>query len=216
MGSTVLLLNPPKWIICRAKADNFLELVDNKANFLELVDNFLELVDNKEGEGNFLELVDNKEGEEEDADNNAGASGLLSIIRLGGRLILNTFRVGGTNSLKACLDSWTLAGVEVFDGGVDVRHDPTDLLVLQRVHLLLRVAVIFPQLVAAGLNCISKVVTGLPSPEVFLSVPLAFFLHCINIRLVSILGALVEVPLDLVAFSVSGREGDQGQQGQQE
>jgi len=191
--------------------DNFLELVDNKENFLELVDNFLELV-NKEGEDNFLELVDNKEGEEEDADNNAGGSGLLSIIRLGGRLILNTFRVGGTNSLEAGLDSWTLAGVEVFDGGVDVLHDPADLFVLQLVHLLFRVAVIFPQLVAAGLNCISKVVTGLPSPEVFLSVPLAFFLHCINIRLVSILGALVEVPLDLVA--VSGSEGDQGQQGQ--
>jgi len=46
-------------------------LVDNKANFLELVDNFLESVDNKEGKGNFLELVNNKEGEEEDADNNA-------------------------------------------------------------------------------------------------------------------------------------------------
>jgi len=190
--------------------------VDNKANFLELVDNFLESVDNKEGKGNFLELVNNKEGEEEDADNKAGGSGLLSIIRLGGRLILNTFRVGGTNSLKAGLDSWTLAGVEVFDGGVDVLHDPADLFVLQLVHLLLRVAVIFPQLVAAGLNCISKVVTGLPSPEVFLSVPLAFFLHCINICLVSVLGALVEVPLDLVAFSVSGREGDQGQQGQED
>ena len=70
-------------------------------NFLESVDNFLELVNNKELVGNFLELVDNKEGEEEDADNNAGGSGLVSIIRLGGRLIFNTFRVGGTNSLKA-------------------------------------------------------------------------------------------------------------------
>ena len=60
-----------------------------------MVDNFFELVDN------FLELVDNKEGEEEDADNNARGSGLLSIIRLGGRLILNTFRVGGTNSVEA-------------------------------------------------------------------------------------------------------------------
>jgi len=164
---------------------------------------FLELVDNKK---NFLELVDNKEGEEEDANNNAGGSRLISILRLGGRLILNTFRVGGTNSLEAGLDSWTLAGVEVFDGGVDVRHDPADLFVFQLVHLLLRVAVIFPQLVAAGLNCISKVVTGLPSPEVFLSVTLFFFLHCITICLVSVLGALVEVPLDLVA--VSGREGD--------
>jgi len=46
-------------------------------------------------------LVDNKEGEEEDADNNAGGSRLISILRLGGRLILNTFRVGGTNSLEA-------------------------------------------------------------------------------------------------------------------
>jgi len=191
--------------------DNFLELVDN---FLESVDNFLELVNNKELVGNFLELVDNKEGEEEDANNKAGGSGLVSIIRLGGRLILNTFRVGGTNSLEAGLDSWTLAGVEVFDGGVDVLHDPADLLVLQLVHLLFRVAVIFPQLVAAGLNCISKVVTGLPSPVVFLSVPLFFFLHCINICPVSILGALVEVPLDLVALS--GREGDQGQQGQED
>jgi len=178
------------------------------------VDNFLELVDNKEGEDNFLELVNNKEGEEEDADNNAGGSRLISILRLGGRLILNTFRVGGTNSLEAGLDSWTLAGVEVFDGGVDVRHDPADLFVFQLVHLLLCVAVIFPQLVAAGLNCISKVVTGLPSPEVFLSVPLFFFLHCIRICLVSVLGALVEVPLDLVA--VSGRESDQGQQGQED
>ena len=137
-----------------------------------------------EGEDNFLELVDNKEGEEEDADNNTWGSGLLSIIRLGGRLILNTFRVSGTNSLKAgpvghknticpplwgnferslitwpwlleagpvgqknticpptsvpdlwLLDSWTLAGVEVFDGGVDVLHDPADLFVLQLVHL---------------------------------------------------------------------------------
>ena len=73
-------------------------MVDNNANFFELVDNFLELVDSKE---NFLELVNNKEGEEEDADNNAGGSGLISIIRLGGRLILNTFRVSGTNSLEA-------------------------------------------------------------------------------------------------------------------
>merc|ERR1719209_2122388 len=185
MGSTVLLLNPPKWIICRAKADNFLELVDNKANFLELVDNFLESVDNKERKGNFLELVNNKEGEEEDADNSAGGSGIIPILRLGGRLILNTFRVGGTNSIEAGLDSWTLAGVEVFDGGVDVCHDPADLFVLQLVHLLLRVAVILPQLVAAGLNCISKVVTGLPSPVVFLSVPLFFVLHCINICPVS-------------------------------
>merc|ERR1719204_2907487 len=109
---------------------------------------------------------------------------------------LFTFRVSGTNSLKAGFDSWTLAGVEVFDGGVDVLNDPADLLVLQLVHLLFRVAVIFPQLVAAGLNCISKVVTGLPSPVVFLSVPLFFFLHCINICPMSILGALVEVPLD--------------------
>jgi len=195
---------------CFALASSKVENLYSKA------DNFLELVNNNESEENFLELVNNKEGEEEDADNKAGGSGLLSIIRLGGRLILNTFRVGGTNSLKAGLDSWTLAGVEVFDGGVDVLHDPADLFVLQLVHLLLRVAVIFPQLVAAGLNCISKVVTGLPSPEVFLSVPLAFFLHCINICLVSVLGALVEVPLDLVAFSVSGREGDQGQQGQED
>jgi len=190
-----------------SKAGNFLELMDNKVNFLELVDNFLELVDNfLELVDNFLELVNNKEGEEEDANNDAGGSRLISILRLGGRLILNTFRVGGTNSLEAGLDSWTLAGVEVFDGGVDVRHDPADLFVFQLVHLLLRVAVIFPQLVAAGLNCISKVVTGLPSPEVFLSVTLFFFLHCITICLVSVLGALVEVPLDLVA--VSGREGD--------
>jgi len=189
--------------------------MDNKKNFLELVDNLLELVDNfLELVDNFLELVDNKEGEEEDANNNAGGSRLISILRLGGRLILNTFRVGGTNSLEAGLDSWTLAGVEVFDGGVDVRHDPADLFVFQLVHLLLCVAVIFPQLVAAGLNCISKVVTGLPSPEVFLSVPLFFFLHCIRICLVSVLGALVEVPLDLVA--VSGRESDQGQQGQED
>ena len=36
------------------------------------------------------------------------------------------------------LDSWTLAGVEVFDGGVDVRHDPADLFVLQLVHLRIR------------------------------------------------------------------------------
>ena len=56
------------------------------------------MVDNKK---NFLELVDNKEGEEEDANNNAGGSRLISILGLGGRLILNTFRVGGTNSLEA-------------------------------------------------------------------------------------------------------------------
>ena len=71
-----------------SKAGNFLELMDNKKKFLELVDNF-------------LELVDNKEGEEEDANNDAGGSRLISILRLGGRLILDTFRVGGTNSLEA-------------------------------------------------------------------------------------------------------------------
>ena len=56
------------------------------------------MMDNKKY---FLELVDNKEGEEEDANNNAGGSRLISILRLGGRLILDTFRVGGTNPLEA-------------------------------------------------------------------------------------------------------------------
>ena len=46
-------------------------------------------------------MVNNKEGEEEDADNNAGGSRLISILRLGGRLILDTFGVGGTNPLEA-------------------------------------------------------------------------------------------------------------------
>ena len=46
---------------------------------------------------NLLELVDNKEGKEKDTDNNAGGSGVGSVVSI----VRNTFGVGSTHPVKA-------------------------------------------------------------------------------------------------------------------
>jgi len=146
-----------------------------------------------------LEVVDDKEGEEEETSENAGGSiggGLL--LRLLLRTCLHSDALCVLCPVQVSLDSRTLAGVKIGDTGTDILENLADLSVLHCRHLLLCVAFMLHQFVAAVLNSINQIVACLPCPEVVASI--FSFLHCFQICRVGGSCADVVFLLDIVAL----------------